>query len=165
MGHGIGVVLISPEGNYYPCTARLDFNYTNNIAEYEACVMRLQMTIEKKIETLEVYGDFTLVIYQLKGEWETRDSKLVLYQKHIAGLRKHFQQIQFQHVPREENQIADALATLATMFKLNNGVGIQPIRVQVKVLPVHCSNVEEEVDRQPWYYDIIQYIKCQNYPE
>ncbi|XP_022719759.1 uncharacterized protein LOC111277618 [Durio zibethinus] len=106
----------------------------------------LQMAIEKKIETLEVYEDSALVIYQLKGEWETRDSKLVLYQKHIAGLRKHFQKIQFQHVPREENQIADALATLAAMFKLNNGVRIQPVRVQMKVSPAHCSNVEEEMD-------------------
>ncbi|KAK5785920.1 hypothetical protein PVK06_040542 [Gossypium arboreum] len=36
LGHGIGAVLISPEGNHYPFTARLNFFCTNNIAEYEA---------------------------------------------------------------------------------------------------------------------------------
>ncbi|XP_022737221.1 uncharacterized protein LOC111290094 [Durio zibethinus] len=43
-----------------------DFNCTNNLAEYETYVMGLQMTIEKKIEMLEVYRDSTLIIYQLK---------------------------------------------------------------------------------------------------
>ncbi|XP_022727872.1 uncharacterized protein LOC111283557 [Durio zibethinus] len=54
MGHGIEAVLISPEENYYPCTTRLDFNCTNNVTEYETC------------------------------EWEIRDPKLVLYQRHIT---------------------------------------------------------------------------------
>jgi len=39
MGHGIGAVLISPENQYIPVTARLCFDCTNNIAEYEACAM------------------------------------------------------------------------------------------------------------------------------
>ncbi|XP_022719622.1 uncharacterized protein LOC111277441 [Durio zibethinus] len=99
MRHGIGAVLISPEENYYPCTIRLDFNYRNNVTEYEACIIGLQMAIEKKIKTLKVYGDLTLVIYQLKGKWEARDLKLMLYQKHITSLMKHFKEIQFQHVP------------------------------------------------------------------
>jgi len=39
LGHGIGAVLISTEKQYIPMTARLCFECTNNIAEYEACVM------------------------------------------------------------------------------------------------------------------------------
>jgi len=83
IGHGIGAVLTSPEGNHFPATARLDFRCTNNMAEYEACVLGIQMAIERKVKTLKVYGDSALVIYQLKGEWETRDSKLVLYHDYI----------------------------------------------------------------------------------
>ena len=41
LGHGIGTVLISPEGEYCPFTARLNFDSTNNVAEYEACIMGL----------------------------------------------------------------------------------------------------------------------------
>ena len=41
LGQGIGAVLISPQGNHYPATARLSFSCTNNMAEYEACVMGL----------------------------------------------------------------------------------------------------------------------------
>ncbi|XP_040967871.1 uncharacterized protein [Gossypium hirsutum] len=32
VGNGIGAVLISPDGDYYPFTCKLDFDYTNNIA-------------------------------------------------------------------------------------------------------------------------------------
>ena len=46
--------------------ARLDFNCTNNVAEYEACTMGLQAMIDKGIKELEVYGDSTLVIYQFE---------------------------------------------------------------------------------------------------
>ena len=40
-GRGVGTVLISPTGNHYPFTAKLSFDGTNNVAEYEACVMGL----------------------------------------------------------------------------------------------------------------------------
>ena len=62
LGRGVGTVLISLEGNHCPFTAKLSFDYTNNVAKYEACVMGLQATIEKKIKKLIVYGDSTLVI-------------------------------------------------------------------------------------------------------
>ena len=46
-------------------TARLCFDCTNNIAEYEACILGLEVSIDLRIKHLEVYGDSTLVIYQV----------------------------------------------------------------------------------------------------
>ena len=86
LGRGVGAVLISSEGNHCPFTAKLSFDCTNNVAEYEACVLGLQAIIEEKIKSLIMYGDSALVIYQLNGEWETRDSKLVPYQEFIKRL-------------------------------------------------------------------------------
>ena len=60
-------------------TTILNFDYTNNVAEYEACVLGLHMTIDQKIKVLNVYGDFPLVIYQFREEFEIQDSKLILY--------------------------------------------------------------------------------------
>ena len=68
LGSCVGAVLISPEGNHYPFTAKLSFDCTNNVVEYEACVLGLQTAIEKKIKGLTVYGDLALVICQLNGE-------------------------------------------------------------------------------------------------
>ena len=47
LGRGVGVVLISPKGNHCPFTAKLSFDCTNNVAEYEACVLGLQAAVER----------------------------------------------------------------------------------------------------------------------
>ncbi|XP_012461525.1 uncharacterized protein LOC105781538 [Gossypium raimondii] len=70
MGNGIEAVLVSPDRDHYPLTSKLDFDCTNNMAEYEACIIGIRASIECKIK-------------------------------------------------REENQMADALATLASMVKVN----------------------------------------------
>ena len=62
-----------------------------------------QVAIDFKVELLKVYGDLALVIHQLKGEWETRDHKLVPYQAYIRKLIEFFDDISFHHIPREEN--------------------------------------------------------------
>ncbi|KAE8716079.1 hypothetical protein F3Y22_tig00110156pilonHSYRG00339 [Hibiscus syriacus] len=50
MGHGIGAILVSLEGEHYPFTSRLNFDCTNNMAEYEACVLGLRATVERKVK-------------------------------------------------------------------------------------------------------------------
>jgi len=77
LGHGIGAVLISPKNHYILMTTRLCFSCTNNVAEYEACAMGILAAMESKVKVLKVYGDSALVVHQLKGEWETRDQKLI----------------------------------------------------------------------------------------
>ena len=119
-GHGIGTILISFEGEYYPFTTKLNFDCSNNVTEYEACIMGLQATIDKEVKNLKVYGDSALVIYQLRGDWLTRDSKMILYHKLAMEMVDHFEVISFEYLPREENQMADVLATLAAMFQVNS---------------------------------------------
>ncbi|RDX72857.1 hypothetical protein CR513_47601, partial [Mucuna pruriens] len=117
LGNGIGVVLASPKGQYFPSSARLGFDCTNNMVEYEACAMGITMAIEHQVSRLKVFGDSTSVIYQLGGEWETRDTKLVPYHAHIMALREHFDEISFHYVLWDKNQMVDALATLSAMSK------------------------------------------------
>ncbi|XP_052485125.1 uncharacterized protein LOC105779055 [Gossypium raimondii] len=55
---------------------------------------------------------------QLKGEWEMRDPKLISYRKLVLELIDKFDDITFCYLPRDENHMADALATLASMIKV-----------------------------------------------
>ena len=41
LGHGVNAILITSKSEYCPFTARLDFNCTNKVVEYEACAMGL----------------------------------------------------------------------------------------------------------------------------
>ncbi|XP_073224697.1 uncharacterized protein [Cicer arietinum] len=155
MGHGIGVVLISPKKKFIPITARLCFDCTNNMGEYEACAMRVLAALESKAKVLEVYGDSTLVINQLNQEWETRDKKLIPYFTYTKELSLEFDKITFHHVPREDNQLADALATLSSMFQ---------IKMESRDYPAYFHVMEEETDGKPWYHDIKHYLINREYP-
>lgn len=83
--------------------------------EYETCIVGIEATINLRIKVLEVYRDSVPIIYQVKGEWETRNPKLLPYHAHVIDFSKNFEEITFHHIPREKNQVADALATLSSM--------------------------------------------------
>ena len=100
---------------------RLEFEVTNNQAEYEACNFCLEALHSVGAENFTVYEDFMLVVKQASKEWEVREDKLRLYWDYLATILLSFDQCKFIHLPREENQIVDALATLASMWK--NGAG------------------------------------------
>ena len=79
LGHGVGAALVSPDKQRIPFMAKLGFDCTNNMAESEACTRGIQAAIDFNVKLLKVYGDLALVIHQLRGEWETRDHKLIPY--------------------------------------------------------------------------------------
>ena len=76
---------------------------------------------------------------------------------------KQFNEINFNHLSREKNQMVDALATLAAIFWVNSNDEVQPIRMRLKEISEHYAQVEDEVNGKPWYYDIWCYIKNQQY--
>ena len=51
LGKIIGVVIISPQGCRTPFTARLCFDCTNNMAEYEACIMGSRAAIDRGLSS------------------------------------------------------------------------------------------------------------------
>ncbi|XP_050896883.1 uncharacterized protein LOC127103688 [Lathyrus oleraceus] len=164
-GHGIGAIITSPTEFHLSFTARLYFDCTNNMVEYEACIFGIESTIDLRIKILEVYGDSTLVISQIKGDWETRDFKIIPYKKHVMKLIPYFYEIIFHHIPREENQLEDALATFVSMFKVKWKSEAFSIQIEHMVEPAYCLETEADSEDQPWFYDIKRYIEKQEYPE
>ena len=41
-GNGIGIHLVTPEGSHIPLAIKLNFEVTNNMAKYEACITRME---------------------------------------------------------------------------------------------------------------------------
>ncbi|XP_070036727.1 uncharacterized protein [Nicotiana tomentosiformis] len=63
-GVGIGAVLVSKIGQHYLAFAKLRFTFTNNMAEYEACIFGLRLAIDMNIQEILVIGDSDLLIHQ-----------------------------------------------------------------------------------------------------
>ena len=93
-GYRIGVLLISPHGDHIPRSVRLAFadRYpaTNNIVEYEACILGLETALELGIRRMEIFGDSNLVIRQIQGDWKTKDVKLRPYHAYLELLVGRF---------------------------------------------------------------------------
>ncbi|XP_019069810.2 uncharacterized protein [Solanum lycopersicum] len=117
-GKGIGAVLVSESRHHYLMASKLQFNCTNNMAEYESRVLGLKMAIDMNV-------------YEL------------------LKLRKRFCKIKFRHTPRIKNELVDALNTITLMIKHPNIDYIDPLGIELKEHPVHCSHVEEELDGLP----------------
>ena len=60
--------------------------------------------------------------------------------------------------------MADALATLASMFQLSPHGDLPYIEFRSRGKPTHCCAIEEERDGKPWYFDIKQYVENKEYP-
>nr|XP_027122157.1 uncharacterized protein LOC113739111 [Coffea arabica] len=130
-GAGIGAVLVSPEGKHYFATAKLQFPYTNNMAEYEACIFGLKMALDMEIKDLIAFSDSDLLAHQTLKQWVTRDSKIMLYHCNLLSLASKFRNLELRHIPRTRNAFVDALATLSSMIQHPDELVIEPIQIQL----------------------------------
>lgn len=131
-GYGAGVVLVAPDGEHIPISSPS----TNNVAEYEACLLGLNALAELGVRAVEVYGDSFLVIAQTQGKWKTKDETLLMYQALLDRTIACFDELTFSYIPRNQNHFADALATLASYVDMPDQTKIMPIIVQQKFEPI-----------------------------
>nr|XP_010316973.1 uncharacterized protein LOC104645907 [Solanum lycopersicum] len=101
----------------------------------------------------------------VQGEWVVKNPKFVPYVQYVQNLCKRFRKIEFRHTPRIQNELADALATISSMIKHPDTDYINPLDIDLKEHPFHCSHVESEPDGFPWYFDIKRYLESGTYPE
>ncbi|XP_019246273.1 PREDICTED: uncharacterized protein LOC109225922 [Nicotiana attenuata] len=111
------------------------------------------MAVDLDVGELLIMGDSDLIIRQAQGEWETRDIKLIPYRQHVKDLSKRFKSVEFRYIPRFHNELADALATLASMLPYPGNVHIDLSEIQIRERHGYCNAVEIEPDVQPWCVD------------
>ena len=81
MGAGARIVIITPEGIRLEHSFRLGFKASNNEAEYEALIVELKTFLDLGTRDVEVYSDLRLVVNQVQGSFEARDSWMKEYLK------------------------------------------------------------------------------------
>ena len=78
--------------------------------------MGLQAALGLGVKELEVYRDFALIFSQIQNKWKIKEERLMPYHECLQKWGSKFSKIQYQYLPRMQNQIADALATMASMM-------------------------------------------------
>ena len=59
---------MSELGEYNPITTQLRSYCTNNMSEYEACILGLRLATDMGIQELLVLGDSDLLVHQIQVE-------------------------------------------------------------------------------------------------
>ncbi|KAH9317588.1 hypothetical protein KI387_019357, partial [Taxus chinensis] len=54
----------------FPSAFKLHFDNTNNMTEYEALLLGLEMARQKGIQNLKVQGDDELIVNQVRGIYQ-----------------------------------------------------------------------------------------------
>ncbi|XP_070042839.1 uncharacterized protein [Nicotiana tomentosiformis] len=119
------------------------------MAEYEACIIAIRMEVDMNIKEILVIGDSDLMIPQIQGEWTIKNVKILPYLHCVRVVCKKFTKIEFKHVPRIQNEFADALATLSSMIHHMDKNYIDPIEVEILDQHAYCFHVDEEPDDLP----------------
>lgn len=78
-GCGIKVVLISQIGKHFLVSTKLRLLCSNNMADYEDCILGLRQVINLNVQEMLIIGDSDLSIHQVCGEWVTKNQKFFAY--------------------------------------------------------------------------------------
>ena len=82
----------------------------------------MQLAEEIGVKNLKTYGDSKLIVNQVHGEYEVWHEDLVPYHNATIVMAEKFENFYIDHVPRQQNAHADALASLAALLALPAGV-------------------------------------------
>lgn len=112
---GIGVVICDLEGNVLQEHGETIGETTNNVAEYTAVIVALEMAKNLGAKTIDHYVDSQLVANQLMGKFKIKTPHIKTLFQQVQERLKPFTQVKFTQVPRETEGIraADKLVNRA----------------------------------------------------
>lgn len=110
---GGGAVLKDEEGNVLRENSEFFGKaVTNNEAEYRALLLGLSM-LPRDLSALTLQMDSELAIKQLRGDYQVKSEGLRPYYERAKRGLDEIDALELEHIPREENEDADALANQA----------------------------------------------------
>lgn len=107
-----GIFVLAPDGKEYEYKKFLG-DQTNNFAEYQAMILALKALAKTSAKEVLIKADSQLMVRQMQGQYKVKNENIIPLYKEACELLKHFQKVEFEHIPRNENKKADALANLA----------------------------------------------------
>ncbi|GKC83752.1 reverse transcriptase domain-containing protein [Tanacetum coccineum] len=114
-GSSAGLVLISPTKTEYTYALRLNFDSSNNQAEYEALLAGLRIAKKMKVQSLSAKVDSKLVASQINGNYEACNGSMIKYLTKAREYIECFKNFKIRNIPRNLNQKADVLSKLASV--------------------------------------------------
>jgi ribonuclease HI len=104
-----GYVLEADDGSVLAAEGEAIGVATNNVAEYRALIAGLAKAIELTLGEIEVVSDSELLVKQMRGEYKVKNAALRDLSLEAARLARRLARVEYRHVRREHNVLADRL--------------------------------------------------------
>src|SRR5580692_9755840 len=107
------VVIRNPEGKIVLELAKKMGRETNNVAEYYALLAALDFAAGHGIRALRIRSDSELLVRQMQGRYKVKSADLKPLYERASKMARQLKYFAIEHVRRELNTDADALANVA----------------------------------------------------
>jgi ribonuclease HI len=108
-----GVVIREPSGEVVAKLKKYIGRTTNNVAEYYGLIAALDYAQQHDIRALRVESDSELLVRQMRGQYKVKSEDLRPLFERARKMSQTFAAFKIEHVYREQNAEADALANEA----------------------------------------------------
>jgi ribonuclease HI len=109
----IGVVIKDEKGNTVASISRCLGATTNNQAEYRGIIAGLEKAVSLGARQVTVYSDSELMVKQINGQYRIKNPALQPLYAEVVKLTGRLESFKINHIRREQNSQADALANKA----------------------------------------------------
>ncbi|HDY76266.1 MAG TPA: reverse transcriptase-like protein [Candidatus Marinimicrobia bacterium] len=111
---GIGGVFYS-KGEEIDTFSEYFGDATNNEAEYSALIRGLQIALEMNVASINIFADSLLVVNQINGEFKVKHENMIPLHANASDLLSEFDSWEINHIPRDQNKVADKLSKAGMM--------------------------------------------------
>ncbi len=109
----IGAVVQSADGETLEARGERIGVATNNVAEYRALLLGIELATAQGASEVELVGDSELIVRQVKGEYKVKDATMRQLHAEVKRALRPFESWTIRHVKREQNAEADRLVNAA----------------------------------------------------
>jgi ribonuclease HI len=163
-GAGAAAILISPSKIKTRYAARLEFNCTNNIAEYEALLLGLRKLKAMGIRRAVLKSDSQVITCHVDKSSRARDPKLEKYLDIVRRMEASFEGFLVKNIPRGENEHANLLAkSMAHGLPLPLEVFFETLKTPSVELMERAVLTISPVHSEDWRTEIVSFLQG-NYP-
>ena len=105
----VAAVVATPDGEVVQSRGESIGRATNNVAEYRALLLGIELARSLGAREVDLVGDSELIVKQVKGEYRVKDQGLRPLHAEVRQALEGFERWSIRHVRREHNEAADRL--------------------------------------------------------
>lgn len=109
----IGVVIRNGDGEVVEERAERIGKATNNVAEYRALLLGIELAAARGASEVDLVGDSELIVRQVEGRYKVKDPTMRRLHGEVKRALADFEGWTIRHVRRESNADADRLVNEA----------------------------------------------------